>query len=79
MRMFVWENVDNVTTNWHNGGGLMVIARDINHARELIEAELPKACEALTKDPDMVYHVEDALSLDELEAKVVLFPDSGCC
>lgn len=39
MKIFVWEILDEVSDNYHCGGGLMVVAQDEKRAKELIEAE----------------------------------------
>lgn len=73
MRLFIWKSVANLTSNWHDGGGLVVVAQDLDEARKRL-AETCSGCEALTADPDVVYALADAV-----EAATYVFPDAGCC
>ena len=74
MRVFIWNSVSNLTTNWHDGGGLVVVAHDLDDARKRISEDGRDACEAMTKGPDVVYEV-----IEPAEAAVFVFPDAGCC
>lgn len=70
MSIYVWEVAAGVTGNYHNGGGVVVVAPDLESARAL----LPEDCSARTEDPDAIYSVNgDPVS------QVFLFPDAGCC
>lgn len=71
VKLFVWERVDQLTTNWHPEGGLVIIAESLDAARELIKDRVK--CGALTKDPDYTTSVYGK------EEKVFIFPDAGCC
>lgn len=74
MRLFVWKYVGQCTDNYHNGGGVLVIASDLDAARDLIRTrrDIPVECEAYSEAPD-----EDR----ECEAPetVIVFQDAGCC
>lgn len=37
MRLFIWQRVDNLTYHYHPEGGLVVVAKDLERARELIK------------------------------------------
>jgi hypothetical protein len=73
MHLFVWENVSLITTSWHDGGGLLVIAPSLDQAREIIRKKCPEGCEALTAEPALTCQV------DHYESLLMLFPDAGCC
>jgi hypothetical protein len=73
MNIFIWERVDNMSYDYHSNGGLVVIARDLDRAREMIKEKIRPDCEALEKQPDFVSYVQ------ETEEKIFDFPDSGCC
>lgn len=88
MKIFIWENVEHLTTNWHNGGGLTVVAESLDAARELLRASVPEKCEAFTKDPNKTYDLFSSAMRcsshctqcgDDPEPVVIVFPDSGCC
>ncbi|WP_268753430.1 hypothetical protein [Alkalihalobacillus trypoxylicola] len=39
MKMFLFEDLDEVSPNYHCNGGLVVVARDKDHVKELIAEE----------------------------------------
>ena len=71
MKMFVWENVGNLTGNYHDGGGVVVIAADLEDARKQIKGACEKGCTALKDAPDFTANVEAD------EGKCFVFPDAG--
>ena len=72
MKVFVWEQADHVTDNWHPEGGLVVFAETEERARELANAE--SGCELRPDEaPDEVRDVAGG------EEKVFVMPDAGCC
>ena len=72
-KMFVWENVDGLTGNYHDGGGTVVIADNLDAARKLLEKQTGKGCSAMKDEPDY------SASVGSDEDKVFIFPDAGCC
>ena len=67
MFAFVWERLSEVTDNWHDEGGLLIIAPSLARARELhsaVRSNLPDVVYPLASDP---------------EEHVYVFPDAGCC
>ncbi len=72
--LFVWESVSGLTEQYHDGGGVLVIAGSLELARELLAKSVPdpKACDALTDPPDFTAPVV-------AEDRVTIFPDAGCC
>jgi len=73
-KMYVWENVSELTNNYHDGGGVMVIADSMEAARELlIKNGVPKGCGAMKEQPDY------SASVGSDEDKVFIFQDAGCC
>lgn len=88
MRMFIWKYVSNITGNWHDEGGLAIIAKgDLERARQLLREDKyyvsvrnnypdRAECEAFTKDPDIVFEGKPG---EEMEEQVLIFPDAGCC
>lgn len=73
MRMFVWEYVDGVTPNYHDGGGVVVIAEDVERARKLLLEDGGVQRSEFTDEPDY------STSVGTRKEKVFIFPDAGCC
>jgi hypothetical protein len=77
MKLFIWRHVENLTNNYHEAGGCVVIGKDLEDARMFLirtEEWLHENCQVLTDDPDEVYTLEDNV----LQASYI-FPDAGCC
>ena len=76
MKVFIWECVGSgLTGNYHSGGGVTVIAKDLERAYELLRQRVddPKNCDVFASKPDFT------ASVVETEEKVFIFPDAGCC
>jgi hypothetical protein len=71
MKLFVWNDVTKATDNYHDGGGIVVIADSLERARELIEQKSP-GCSAATEDPDLVRECEG-------QEYIAVHRDAGCC
>lgn len=72
MYIFVWEWIENLTDNYHSGGGLTVVAENLDRAKVIACKE---GVSFSKKDSDPVAY---ALA-DTHEEKVFVFPDAGCC
>lgn len=73
MKLFIWDYVSNATGNYHDEGGIIVIAETLDRAREMIGAAKEReACEALTKDPDLTRECEGP-------EHIAVHQDAGCC
>ncbi len=74
--MYVWESVgQDLTNNYHCGGGTVVIAASLEAARAALR-ETPGVqpkCEVFTVEPSFMAPVKSN------EDKVFIFPDAGCC
>jgi hypothetical protein len=79
-KIYIYEYVDELTTNYHDGGGLVIITgADPQEALDNERAELAEKHGAklrLTKlpEPDRVIEIPDT----EQDA-IIEFPDTGCC
>lgn len=73
--LYIWNSVSDLTDNYHNGGGVVVVAPSLERARKIIKencySEHPDKCGALTEPPDHV--------IDLSEERCFIFPDAGCC
>ena len=74
MKIFIFENIGNVSSNYHPEGGLVIIADDIDAAKELIKSN-PSII--IT---DNEWEGVESFELAELvEPKYWVMPDAGCC
>lgn len=76
MKIFIFQDVDKVSGNYHPEGGMVVIAESEEKAKKLI-AEEDEWIELEDSDWE---NAEVYSLLDELvPPKVIVFPDAGCC
>ena len=76
MKAYVYNYVDGLTDNWHDGGGLLIITEgDPQQALNLeLAGHEPYKQAPTLPEPDAIYKVHKGQ-----EEKVFIFPDSGCC
>ncbi len=74
MKLFIWNSVDQVSSSYHDGGGLLVAARSLDEAREKVKENLSQGCGALKDEPD---HIVDIVNSES--DLFCVFPDAGCC
>lgn len=83
MKIYIWRRVENLTTHYHSGGGLVVIDRDWKSACGAMLALKPPAdsfmecgCEFLSSPtaPDLTLETDT-----EVQPQVIIFEDAGCC
>lgn len=72
VNLYIWEDVDPISSNYHDGGGLAIIAANLDRARELW-AEQGYGDGATKGAPDHAFTVGKA------DERVIRFPDAGCC
>lgn len=80
MKVYVWEEVGELTVNYHCSGGLVVIAEDENHVRELLR-DFPNV-KINDKEWEAVftYPLSGTPNFPSgYEPRVFVFPDAGCC
>lgn len=75
MNLYIIDDVECLTTNYHAGGGLVVVARDL---------EAAKAAAAREHWPVEVSDAEWASArtfplAEPADEEVTVFPDAGCC
>jgi hypothetical protein len=70
MKIFIWQGVSGITDSYHDGGGVAVIAEDLEAAR----AHLGRSS-AMKEAPDFVFELKRGTK----GPQTIVFPDSGCC
>ena len=75
MKIFILENVEQLTYRYHSDGGLVIIAKDLEKAKELIKQD--ENIKPTEKEWELasVYELKD----NDIEEKYFVFPDAGCC
>ena len=80
MYIYIWIYVDPVSTQWHNGGGVMIAASNLDDAREQWKAysrdEGLGSSGAVSGMPDRMYRLDP---LSSYVKEVLVFEDAGCC
>ena len=78
MNVFIFPRIQQLTSNYHPEGGLVVVARHVPHVEALIAAQNIDGgrIEITAKEWDGVLMYRMAA---EAEPRVILFPDAGCC
>ena len=71
MKIFIWENINKLTDNWHSEGGLVVIAQSLLRAKKLAQE---KGVIFGKKNDKLISY-----QIIAKEEKVFIFPNAGCC
>jgi hypothetical protein len=87
VRLYLFENVENLSNREHPSGGLIVVANDKDHARQLIAASEKQPYHWTEKEKQGPIEVSDEEWLAVLtypidgraEPRLFAFPDAGCC
>jgi hypothetical protein len=74
MKLFIFEEVEKLTYNYHSGGGLVVIAEDTEAAKALISTDSDITITEEEWSKVKVYEL-----MDNEEPAMFIFPDAGCC
>ena len=74
MRIFVFEDIENCSSNYHSEGGLVVIAKDIEHAKELLKED-----KSIDVTDEEWGKVESFALAENVEPKFWVMPNAGCC
>lgn len=75
MDMFIWYNVTNVSERYHNEGGLIVVAANLDEAYKLCrEHTTLRKSSVFNEPPDEVYPLAGTPT-----PNILTFPDAGCC
>lgn len=72
MKLYIWNDIEHLTDNYHSGGGLVVIADCLSRAHELAESNGVKFNED-ERSPALECNVETN------KEECFVFQDAGCC
>jgi len=75
MKMYIFEKLDNVSDRYHSNGGLMVVAKDLDDLKEIIKEYQDIIITEKEFKEILIYELKD----NNVERKVIVFPDAGCC
>lgn len=79
MRVFTLRAAD-LTDNYHPSGGLVVVARDETHAREMVDAYGSDEWDRLTQPTDGEWARASSWEIaGDAEPEVFVYPNAGCC
>lgn len=73
MFIFIFEYINQVSSAYHSGGGLVVMAKDKERAKELIQA-----AEDVTVTEEDWKDVKSYPISEHVDEEVITFPDAGC-
>jgi hypothetical protein len=74
MKIFIFEYVAKCSENYHSGGGVVIIAEDVESAKELISTD-----EYITITDEEWESAEMFNISDVIKPKYWVMPDAGCC
>lgn len=84
MNVYIWHRIDKCTSEHHPEGGLVVVAKSLERAREI--ARNAGRGKKSGCDTSIVEHCDPSPAPDVVlplaggpEERVIMFPDSGCC
>lgn len=74
MKIFIFENIYKVSNRYHEEGGLVIVANNKSHAKEMIEKEKHVCVNEYEWDKVREYDING-----DHESELITFPDAGCC
>lgn len=74
MKVIIFEYVCELTDRYHDDGGLVIIAKDIESAKALISKDKYIRPTKEEWEKAIIYDLKD-----EVEERYFVFPDAGCC
>lgn len=75
MNLYLWENIEHVSGNYHSGGGLVAVAESIQD----IEGLLLDHPEIKLTEKEWTQYLIFPLHGKRHEKRIIVFPDAGCC
>lgn len=74
MKIFIFEDIDKVSNRYHEEGGLVIVANNKSHAKEMIVKEKYVCVNEDEWDKVREYELKGTY-----EPELITFPDAGCC
>lgn len=74
MKIFIFNRIKKCSCNYHEEGGLVIIAESIEHAKELIKQD-----KCISISAREWKNVESFDLIGNIEPKFWVMPDAGCC
>lgn len=74
MKIIIFEYVEQLTGRYHCDGGLVIIARDVERAKELISKDKYINPTQEEWEKAFIYELKE-----KQEERYFVFPDAGCC
>ena len=75
MKIFILENVEQLTSRWHSGGALLIVAKGIENAKEIIKQDEYIQPTEIEWENAIIYELKD----NNYKEEYYVFEDAGCC
>jgi hypothetical protein len=72
--IYIFEEVEFLTNSYHEGGGLVVIASDLDELKELVKVDKYIHLTESEIDSAKIFELKDSPP-----SEYFVFPDAGCC
>lgn len=69
-KIWIFEDLDQVSGNYHSGGGLVIVAKNIEMAKLLVSQD---------NDIEILDWDKSKVGDTTLDKAIYVFPDAGCC
>lgn len=95
MNLYLFENVYNVSPNYHSDGGVVIVAENKEHVEELVAeynaeyiATFDRGDVLILTEEDwkevVIYPLQNIITVlndtvNKIEPKIYIFPNAGCC
>lgn len=82
MKIFIFEDIEKLTSSYHGDGSLIIIAKDLHNAIGLAGGHAESIYDNKNYIKLSTEEIKNVISYDlvsEVEEKVFVFPNSGCC
>lgn len=74
MKIFIFQSVDQCSYNYHSGGGVVIIANNIEEAKKMADEK-----EYIELTDDDWNKAESFDLLKNEKPNIWIMPDAGCC
>lgn len=73
VKVFIWDSIETITDAYHDGGALLIIAENLEHAQRLWDSERgERPLLKVLPEPTHQWPIEAS-------PQVMVFPNAGCC